>query len=101
MNQPSVTIPSNSRLVSLFPRYSRGASATGILVGASVLVGWLLDIPLLKSVIPGLVTMKANAALCFILAGVALRVIENEEATAGMVAKIVTAVDRAGQPIAD
>ena len=80
MNQPTVMIPANSRLVSLFPRYSRGASATGILVGASVLVGWLLDIPLLKSVIPGLVTMKANTALCFIVAGVALRLLENEAA---------------------
>ena len=78
MVQSTVTIPSNSKLVSLFRGYSRGASAIGILVGASVLVGWLFDIPFLKSVLPGLVTMKANAALCFILAGVALRLLENE-----------------------
>src|SRR3970040_611340 len=45
MNQPTVMIPSNSRLVSLFQSSSRGASTTGILVGASVLVGWFLDIP--------------------------------------------------------
>ncbi len=94
-------IPSNSQLVSLFRSSSRGASTMGILVGVSVLVGWLLDIPLVKSMLPGLVTMKVNTALCLILAGVALRVLENEAATAGMVVKIVTAVDRAGQPIGD
>ncbi len=81
MNQPTVMIPSNSRLVSLFRGYSRGASTMGILVGASVLVGWLLDIPFLKSVIPGLFAMKVNTALCFILAGVALGLLENEAAT--------------------
>jgi signal transduction histidine kinase len=78
MNQPTVMIPSNSRLVSLFRRYSRGAGATGILVCASVLVGSLYNIPLLKSVIAGLFAMKVNPALCFILAGVALGLLENE-----------------------
>jgi len=36
MIQPAITIPFNSNLVSLFRGYSRGASATGILVGASM-----------------------------------------------------------------
>jgi diguanylate cyclase (GGDEF)-like protein/PAS domain S-box-containing protein len=47
----------------------------GLLVaaaGGAVLVGWGLDIPMLKSVLPGFVTMKANTAAGFILAGVAL-----------------------------
>jgi len=40
--------------------------------GLAVLCGWLLDIPLLKSLSPTWVTMKANSALCFVLAGAAL-----------------------------
>jgi PAS domain S-box-containing protein len=51
-----------------------GASAALVTLatGVVVLFGWLLDVPSLKSVLPGFVTMKANTAVGFILAGVSL-----------------------------
>lgn len=47
-------------------------AAITILVGLLIMVGWWLHIAALMSIVPGLVTMKPNTALCFILAGIAL-----------------------------
>lgn len=51
------------------------ARATGIgvaVLGGLVLLGWVFDVTRLKSVLPGLVTMKPNTAAGLVLAGVAL-----------------------------
>jgi CHASE3 domain sensor protein len=41
-------------------------------VGALVLAGWAFDLPALKSILPGWVTVKPNTALGFVLTGIAL-----------------------------
>ena len=58
---------------------ARTHSFSGFLVGLfatvagiAVLVGWLFDIPRLKSVLPGFVSMKSNTAIGFVLAGLSL-----------------------------
>jgi two-component system cell cycle sensor histidine kinase/response regulator CckA len=56
--------------------FSRAASAAAVFVGSLALVGWLLSFPALTSILPGLATMKPNTALCFVLAGVSLWLIQ-------------------------
>ena len=60
------------RPTSYFHSLSSAAALTICLVGLSVLAGWTLGLRALTSVFPGLATMKANTAACFVLASVAL-----------------------------
>jgi PAS domain S-box-containing protein len=56
----------------LGPLAGRLTGALAVAVGGLALVGWAFDIALLKSVLPGWVSMKPNTALCFVLVGLAL-----------------------------
>src|SRR5258708_23651325 len=47
----------------------RSAAVLTAVLGMIVLAGWALDLPLLKSVLPGAVEMKANTAGGLVLAG--------------------------------
>jgi len=47
-------------------------AALSTLVGLLGLAGWVFDVPVLKSGLPGQVEIKANTALCLILLGVSL-----------------------------
>ncbi len=63
-----------------------------ILTGIMVLAGWWLHVPLLMSIVPGLVTLKPNTALCFILTGLALWLLHiSEEARDRRKAQIIMA----------
>ena len=51
---------------------SRSSAAIVGLIGFSAILGWVLDVAILKTFVPGFVSMKGNTAACFVLAGIAL-----------------------------
>jgi PAS domain S-box-containing protein len=55
---------------------TRIASLITIVVGFLVIYGWIFNIPLFKSVIPGITSMKFNSANCFVLAGIAMYILD-------------------------
>jgi len=59
-------------------RFTAAAAITTIAVGLLVLIGWTLNVPVLKELVPGLETMKPLTALGFMLAGLALWLLRAE-----------------------
>jgi hypothetical protein len=51
---------------------ARLAGTFAVVVGCAVLLGWALNVPAIKSVIPGLPAMTANTALSLVFLGAAL-----------------------------
>jgi len=60
------------RIAHKFGLFVAFSSLLSIAIGLAGLAGWVFHVPILKSVLPGLVTMKANTAICFVLIGVSL-----------------------------
>jgi diguanylate cyclase (GGDEF)-like protein/PAS domain S-box-containing protein len=70
-----------SRQRSVLRSISAIASSLLVIMGSLVLAGWICDIPLLKSVSPAWVSMKVNTAVCFVLNGLSLWCLRDEQAT--------------------
>ena len=48
-------------------------------IGTIVIAGWLLNIPLFKSILPNSISMKFNTAICFALSGIALGLLNKDK----------------------
>ena len=59
-------------LIAFLRHFSRFASLTTILIGGLVLLGWVFNIAILKSILPELPSMKANTAIGFVITGLAI-----------------------------
>lgn len=70
----------NPRLIATFQSASEILSLLVLLLGVSVLIGWVFGIAPLKSVFPGSVTMKVNTALSFVLLSASLWMVQTRRA---------------------
>jgi PAS domain S-box-containing protein len=62
-----------------FKTYIRLTSFLTVSLGITVIFGWLFNIPVLKSIIQGYISMKFNTALCLIFMGLALFYLTSEK----------------------
>lgn len=69
--------PSATRRTARFYAASRICAATVVALGLVVLAGWAFDVSAFEPVMPGMPMMTANAALLFVLFGVALLIAED------------------------
>ena len=67
---PQIQPPSTP--IATLQSFSQKASIVVIAIGCTVILGWIFDLQLLKSILPGLPSMKFNTATCFILGGFSL-----------------------------
>ena len=80
-----------------------GVGAALVVLGLSVMSGWIFDVGILKSVLPGWPPMKFNPALCFVLLGLAFILTQRPRAPARIGAVIcgVAVATIAGATVAE
>jgi PAS domain S-box-containing protein len=77
-------------------QFAASCSVLAVAFGLWVLTGWTLHWQWMKSILPGQVTVKANAAVCILLIGLALWILRREHSSIAsartLVAKIAAGV---------
>jgi PAS domain S-box-containing protein len=70
---------SNIRVLSFLRASVHVASIVVVGIGLAVMLGWIMDISTLRSILPGLPTLRFNTALSFLLLGSSIWLLQNEE----------------------
>jgi PAS domain S-box-containing protein len=73
-----MTITSRTATAASALRLARAVADVVLCMGVVVVVGWVLDVRILKGFVPGMISMKINAALGFIVAGYGVRRLAHE-----------------------
>ncbi|MBI3662324.1 MAG: PAS domain S-box protein [Acidobacteria bacterium] len=84
--------PSEIRFLASLRRFSLISSIVVCASGLGVLGGWIFDVQALKSVFPGLATMKVNTAICFVLSGVSLWLLQDGRTRQRRVAQVFAGI---------
>ncbi|HZQ70799.1 MAG TPA: PAS domain S-box protein [Terriglobales bacterium] len=74
-----VTNVCDPRILRRLNQFVSCCCALAILFGLWVLTGWMFHLTWMKSIVPGQVAVKANAATCFIFLGLALWILRKED----------------------
>jgi PAS domain S-box-containing protein len=72
---------STAHSVAIFRIYAGAASIMVLGIGMVVLFGWMMNMPALKSILPGLPAIRFNTGLSLILLGSSLWLLQNEGAS--------------------
>jgi len=70
---------SDMKLISRLKILTRFAALFSASVGSVVLVGWAFNVSMMKTVLPGLASMKPNTAICIALTGISLWLLAAQE----------------------
>lgn len=70
--RPTLCMSQNAKRLEQLRKLGVLGTGGAAIIGTVAMIGWLTGIDVLKSVVPGLVTMKANTALTFIVLGAGL-----------------------------
>lgn len=71
--------------------FSKGAAIAVLVLAVMVLVGWSFGIETLKRVVPGIVAMNPMTAVCFLLGGGSLALLNGEGAGRQLLSRLVAA----------
>lgn len=69
----------NKNLIQRLEFISRLCGIFVMLIGGIVIIGWLFDLPTVRSILPHFVAMKFNTALCFFLSGLSIYLLTPQE----------------------